>query len=97
MVPNFPRKKKLVGCCKVLLALILFNILINDLDKCNERMLIRFSEGTKLSERVNTSEDRISIQDALNKLENWSNKGKYACKCHRKDLRDALRIGAQIL
>ncbi|CAM5146598.1 unnamed protein product [Natator depressus] len=51
---------------------VLFNIFINDLDNGIESTLIKFADDTKLGGVERALEDRIKIQNDLNKLEKWS-------------------------
>uniref|UniRef100_K7F130 Reverse transcriptase domain-containing protein n=1 Tax=Pelodiscus sinensis TaxID=13735 RepID=K7F130_PELSI len=54
------------------LGLALFNIFINDLDTGIESTLIKFGDDTKLGGVATNLEDRIIIQNDLDKLEKWS-------------------------
>ncbi|CAM5094356.1 unnamed protein product [Natator depressus] len=54
------------------LGLVLFNIFINDLDNGIESILIKFVDNTKLGGVASALEDRIKIQNDLDKLEKWS-------------------------
>jgi len=49
----------------------LFNIIINDFDIGIERMLIKFADETKLGGTATALEDRVIIQNDLDKLEKW--------------------------
>ncbi|CAM5157187.1 unnamed protein product [Eretmochelys imbricata] len=51
---------------------VLFNIFINDLDNGIESTLIKFADNTKLGWVASALEDRIKIQNDLDKLEKWS-------------------------
>ena len=61
------------------LGAVLFNIFINDLDEGIEGVLIKFADDTKLG--ANTPEDRIRIQDDLDRLENWAKMNFNGEKC----------------
>ncbi|CAM4569741.1 unnamed protein product [Caretta caretta] len=54
------------------LGLVLFNIFINDLDNGIESTLIKFAKDTKLGGVASALEDRIKMQNDLDKLEKWS-------------------------
>ena len=64
------------GCSGVIedsaLGPVLFNIFINDLDTGIEGALIKFAEDTKLGGIANTLEDRLNIQQDLDRLEHWA-------------------------
>ena len=57
---------------------VLFNIFINDLDLDEgiECMLTEFADDTKLGGVVNSPEDRIKIQNDLDRLESWAKTNK---------------------
>ena len=55
---------------------VLFNIFTNYLDEGIEGVFIKFADDTKLGEVANTPEDRIRIQDDLDRLENWAKMNK---------------------
>lgn len=60
-----------MGCLSVLLyafGLVLFNILINDLDDGVDSMLIRLTDYMKLGGLVNILDERIRILKDLNNL-----------------------------
>ena len=48
---------------------VLFNIFVNDLAEGIESMLIKFADDTKLGGVANSPEDRIKIQNDLDRLE----------------------------
>ena len=58
---------------------MLFNIFINDLDEGIESMLIKFADDTKLGGVANSPEDRIKIQNYLDRLGSWSKTNKMNC------------------
>ena len=60
---------------------MLFNIFINDFDEGIEGVLIKFPDDTKLGGVANTPEDRIRIQDDLDRLENWAKMNFNSDKC----------------
>ncbi|CAM4536017.1 unnamed protein product [Caretta caretta] len=51
---------------------VLFNIFINDLDNGIQSTLIMFADNIKLGGVASALEDRIKIQNDLDKLEKWS-------------------------
>ena len=55
---------------------VLFNLFINDLDEGIDKMLIKFTDDTKLGGVANSPEDRIKIQNDLNRLESWAKTNK---------------------
>uniref|UniRef100_A0A670I6Y3 Reverse transcriptase domain-containing protein n=1 Tax=Podarcis muralis TaxID=64176 RepID=A0A670I6Y3_PODMU len=55
---------------------VLFNIFINDLDDGLKGILIKFADDTKLGGVTNTPEDRITLQNDLDRLENWAKTNK---------------------
>lgn len=58
------------------LGLVLFNILINDLEEGAEGMLMKLAGDTKRGEVANATEVKIGMQHDLNKLENWAKTNK---------------------
>uniref|UniRef100_A0A803T1G7 Reverse transcriptase domain-containing protein n=1 Tax=Anolis carolinensis TaxID=28377 RepID=A0A803T1G7_ANOCA len=83
------------------LALVLFNIFINNLDEGLEGTIIKFADDAKLGGIANTPEERSRIQNDLNRLERWAetNKMKFnrdKCKIlhfGRKNGMQRFRIG----
>uniref|UniRef100_A0A670K135 Reverse transcriptase domain-containing protein n=1 Tax=Podarcis muralis TaxID=64176 RepID=A0A670K135_PODMU len=55
---------------------VLFNIFINNLDDGLKGILIKFADDTKLGGVANTPEDRITLQNDLDRLENWAKTNK---------------------
>uniref|UniRef100_A0A670KJQ5 Reverse transcriptase domain-containing protein n=1 Tax=Podarcis muralis TaxID=64176 RepID=A0A670KJQ5_PODMU len=55
---------------------VLFNIFINDLDDGLKGILIKCADDTKLGGVANTPEDRITLQNDLDRLENWAKTNK---------------------
>ena len=53
---------------------LLFIIYINDLDTDITSKISKFADDTKLCHRANSEQDRISIQNDLNKLVEWAGK-----------------------
>ncbi|CAM5146515.1 unnamed protein product [Natator depressus] len=55
----------------LVLGPVLFNLFINDLDNGIESTLIKFADNTNLGGVASALEDRIKIQNDLDKLEKW--------------------------
>ncbi|GAB0189213.1 mitochondrial enolase superfamily member 1 [Grus japonensis] len=53
---------------------MLFNIFISDLDDGIKCSLMQFADDTKLSGEADTSEGRATLQEDLDRLEEWVNK-----------------------
>jgi predicted nucleotidyltransferase len=53
---------------------LLFTIFINDLNLAvsDLDLLVKFADDTKISRVINSDADRAGLQDALNKLMDWS-------------------------
>jgi len=61
---------------------MLFNIFISDQDDGIKYTLLKFADGTKLSWKVDTLEERTTLQEDLDRLEEWANKK--LMKFHKK-------------
>ena len=57
-----------------ILGQTLFNIFVSDLDDGIKSTLVKFADGTKLSGEADTSEGRATLQEDLDRLEEWANK-----------------------
>ncbi|XP_070610299.1 uncharacterized protein, partial [Erythrolamprus reginae] len=55
---------------------VLFNIFINDLDEGIKGELIKFADDTKLAGVANTLEDRLRVQEDLDRLSQWAHTNK---------------------
>lgn len=71
----------------------LLNVFIKDLDDGIEKVLIKFADDTKLGGTTSILEDRIRIQNDLDKLEKWT--GKNRMKFNRDKCKAVRRAGEQ--
>ncbi|KAK4830552.1 hypothetical protein QYF61_011730 [Mycteria americana] len=58
----------------LILGSTLFNIFISDLDDGIKRSLMKFADDSKLSGEADTAEGRATLQEDLDRLEEWANK-----------------------
>ena len=58
----------------MILGPTLFNIFIKDLDDGIKCTLMMFADGTELSGEVDTPEERATLQENLDRLEEWNKK-----------------------
>ena len=55
------------------LGTLLFNIFIDDINRGVINNILKFADDTKLFGRVNTMEEIASMQEDINKLQQWAN------------------------
>lgn len=65
----------------------MLNVFIKDLDDGIGKALIKFADDTKLGGTTSILEDRIRIQNDLDKLEKWTGKNRMKFK---RDKREAV-------
>lgn len=68
----------------------LLNIFNSSLDEGMERMVIKFANNTKLKGSANVLDDRIKIQNDLDKAEHWD-------ETHKMKLTDMLWIKKKLM
>ncbi|GAB0189286.1 mitochondrial enolase superfamily member 1 [Grus japonensis] len=76
----------------LILGPTLFNIFISDLGDWIKCTLMKFADDTKLSGEADTSERRATLQEDLDRLEEWANKN---LTKFNKDKCKVLHLGKQ--